>query len=140
MTRPQERPFNTTVLHVWPYEWLKCLRRLPAVQNPLLAATVSIDRSLTSRRRCASWTRWRSNHWYGVVPVAATNRRAKVLGLIADRAARSSTVTTSSRCSCTQATVREEVGVIQYRQRLFDVARQSGVVHHIFIGNGLLST
>jgi hypothetical protein len=21
MTRPQERPFNTTVLHVWPYEW-----------------------------------------------------------------------------------------------------------------------
>jgi hypothetical protein len=82
---------------------VKCLRRLAAVQKPLLCATASIDRSLTSRRRCASWTRWRTIHWYGVVPVAPMNRRANVRGLMAERAARSSIVTGSSRCSCTHA-------------------------------------
>jgi hypothetical protein len=83
----------------------KCLRRLSAVCRPLRAATVSTGRSQVSSRRWASRVRSRRIHWYGVVPVMATNLRAKVRGLMAARAARSSTVTGWCRFSCSQAIV-----------------------------------
>ena len=41
---------------------LKCFRRLAAVEKPLFSATDPIGRSLISRSRWASWTRWRTSH------------------------------------------------------------------------------
>ena len=43
-----------------------------------------MGRSLVSSSRWASRIRSRRSHWYGVVPVLARNRRAKVRGLMAD--------------------------------------------------------
>src|ERR1019366_4028074 len=64
---------------------LKCFRRLAAVEKPLFSATSSIGRPLVSRSRWASWTRWRTSHWQGVVPGLAGNRRANLGGPLRGR-------------------------------------------------------
>ena len=64
----------------------KCSRSEGAEPKPALRATCSTERSVCSSRRLASSTRWACSHLSGVVPVSATNLRAKVRGLTAARA------------------------------------------------------
>ncbi|OLT10862.1 hypothetical protein BJF78_28430 [Pseudonocardia sp. CNS-139] len=71
--------------------------------KPLRAATSSMPRSVSSSSRCARSTRCRVSHLCGVVPVSATNRRAKLRSDMRARLARSDTECSTSRCSSTQS-------------------------------------
>ena len=92
------------------------------MQNPLVSATLSIDRSLTSSSRWASWTRWlhqplvRRGSGRGQEPAgerSGTHRRPD--GQILDRHRLVEMLLHPGN------RVREQVGAVQHGQRLLDV-------------------
>lgn len=62
-----------------------------AEPKPTSSAMRSTGLPVVSSRRCAGGRRWRTTHWWGVVPATSWKRRANVRGLIAALAARRST-------------------------------------------------
>ena len=76
--------------------WARMLAALPSPHRRAISSTLA---SVFSSMRRASRTRWRVIQRCGVVPVAARNRRAKVRGLMTERAASWDTDTGSWICS-----------------------------------------
>ena len=83
-------------------------------------ATSSTPRSVSSSSRCASSTRCRVSQRCGVVPVSATNRRAKLRSDIRARRARSATECSTCRFSSTQSRVGARPSAEHVRDRLLD--------------------
>ena len=83
-------------------------------------ATSSIPRSVSSSRRWARSTACSVSHRCGVVPVSATNRRAKLRSDIQARRARSATECSTSRCSNPPVQGRGEAVRRALRDRLLD--------------------
>src|SRR4051812_15949018 len=78
--------------------WENCARNDAAEPKPERSAMTSTGSVVVSSSACAAATRWWMSHRWGVVPVAAANRREKVRLLIIERSASIVNVSGSSRC------------------------------------------
>ena len=86
--------------------------------------TTSTGSSVVSSSRWASWTRWCTNHWCGVVPVTCRNRRANVRGVIAARLRQR--IDAQRRVEMLERPMEDEADVLvgaTRRHRLIDVLR-----------------